>query len=97
MYPDLTRWQAEVAQNKTLLQQDTWKLDAVKTAQHFVAQFLPSAPTIPPIQLRLVNGGGARDLTAQVNAAFPIDGTKLGPVTKILSRDSREMSTASGK
>lgn len=83
MYPDLTRWQAEVAQNKTLLQQDTWKLDAVKTAQHFVAQFLPSAPTIPPIQLRLVSGGGARDLTAQVNAAFPIDGTKLGPVTKI--------------
>ena len=82
MYPDLTRWQAEVAQDKTMLQQDTWKLDALKTAQHFVAQFLPSAPTNPPVQLQLVSGDGAHDLTAQVNAAFP-NGTKLGPVTKI--------------
>lgn len=83
IFPDLTRYQAEVAQNKALLQQDTWKLDALKTAQHFVAQFLPSAPSNPPVHLQLVSGGGARDLTAQVNAAFPIDGTKLGPTTKI--------------
>jgi hypothetical protein len=83
MYPDLTRWQAEVAQDKTLLQQDTWKLDAMKTAQHFVAQFVRIAPTTPPIQLQLVSGGGAHDLTAQIKAAFPITRTQLGPVTKI--------------
>ncbi|HVB75862.1 MAG TPA: hypothetical protein VNE38_20110 [Ktedonobacteraceae bacterium] len=82
MYPDLTRWQAEVAQNKIALQQDTWKLDAMKTAQKFVAQFLPSAPTNPPAQLQLVSGGGAHDLTAQVNAAFP-NGAKFGPTTRI--------------
>ncbi len=27
MYPDLTRWQAEVAQYQAMLQQDTWKLE----------------------------------------------------------------------
>jgi hypothetical protein len=82
MYPDLTRWQAEVAQHKVMLQQDTWKLDAMKTAVYFVAQFLPSAPTNPPARLQLVSGGGAHDLTAQINAAFP-NGTQFGPATKI--------------
>jgi hypothetical protein len=76
MYPDLTRWQAEVAQDKTLLQQNSWQLDAMKTAQHFVAQFMPSA------QLQLVSGGGGHDLTARVNAFF-LNGAKPGPITKI--------------
>lgn len=40
MYPDLTRWQAETDQGRVNQGQDAWKLDAVKTAQHFVAQFL---------------------------------------------------------
>lgn len=83
MYPDLTRYQAEVAQSKTMLQQNTWQLDALQTAQHFTAQFLPAAPTNPPLQLHLVSGGGAHDLTAQINAAFPITGSSLGPVTRI--------------
>ncbi|HEY7416858.1 MAG TPA: hypothetical protein VH593_16850, partial [Ktedonobacteraceae bacterium] len=82
MYPDLTRWQAESAQNRAMFQVDTWQLSAMETAQHFVAQFLRTAPTNPPAQLQLVSGGGARDLTAQVNVAFP-NGAKLGPVTKM--------------
>jgi len=82
MFPDLTRWQAEVAQNNIALQQDTWKLDAMKTAQKFVEQFMPTAPSNPPAKLQLVSGGGAHDLTAQINAAFPYE-TYLGPTTKI--------------
>ena len=40
MYPDLTRWQAEVDQAAVSQGQDTWKLDAVKTTQHMIAALL---------------------------------------------------------
>ncbi len=71
MYPDLTRWQAEAAQYKAELQQDTWKLDAMKTAEHFAAQFLPTGSNNQPTRLiTLVSGGGTHDLTAQVNVSF---------------------------
>jgi hypothetical protein len=82
MYPDLTRWQAEVAQDKVALQQDTWKLDAMKTAERFIAQFLPTAPTNQPPQLQLVSGGGTHDLTARVNASFS-NGKNFVRATKI--------------
>ncbi len=71
MYPELTRWQAEAAQYKAELQQDTWKLDAVKTAEHFAAQFLPTGSNNQPVRLiTLVSGGGTHDLIAQVNVSF---------------------------
>lgn len=82
IFPDLTRWQAEADQYKAMIQPDTWQLDAMKTAEHFVAQYMPTAPTNPPAQLQLVSGGGAHDLTARVNVAFP-NGTNLGPITKL--------------
>lgn len=83
MYPDLTRWQAEDAQDRTVLQQGTWQLDALQTARRFANQFLPASPSSPALQVQLVSGGGARDLTARVNAAFPINATALGPITQI--------------
>jgi hypothetical protein len=70
-YPDLTRWQAEADQYAVELQQDAWKLDAMKTAEHFAAQFLPTGPNNQPARLiTLVSGGGTHDLTAQVNVSF---------------------------
>ncbi len=81
MYPDLTRWQAEDDQAAVMRGQDSWKLDALKTAEHFVDQFMPSPPNNPP-KLELVFGGRSHDPQAYVNVSFP-----GGGVTKItLSR-----------
>ena len=66
MFPDLTRWQAEADQEKVNHGQDSWKLDAVQTAQRFAEQFLPAGGTVT-----LVSGGGHQDLDALVNLAFP--------------------------
>ena len=86
MYPDLTRWQAEDDQALVNKGQDTWKRDAVKTAEHFVAQFLPSPASNPP-KLQLVFGGGAKDPQAYVNVTFPAAGGGTPRITKItLSR-----------
>ena len=83
MFPDLTRWQAEADQRKVSNGQDSWKLDAVKTAQHFAEQLLRTGGTAT-----LVSGGGRNDLDALVNLAFPSPGGG-GParITKVtLSR-----------
>ena len=82
----LTRWQAEDDQALVNKGQDTWKRDAVKTAGHFVAQFLPSPASNPP-KLQLVFGGGAKDTQAYVNVTFPAAGGGTPRITKItLSR-----------
>ena len=83
MFPDPTRWQAEADQRKVSNGQDSWKLDAVKTAQHFAEQLLRTGGTAT-----LVSGGGRNDLDALVNLAFPSPGGG-GParITKVtLSR-----------
>jgi len=83
MFPDPTRWQAEADQQKVNKGQDTWKLNAVKTAQHFAEQLLRTGGTAT-----LVSGGGRNDLDALVNLAFPSPGGG-GParITKVtLSR-----------
>lgn len=83
MYPDLTRWQAEDAQNRTVLQEGTWQLDALQAARRFASQFLPTSPAGPALHVQMVSGGGARDLAARVNVAFPINDTVLGPITQL--------------
>lgn len=83
MFPDLTRWPAEADQQKVNNGQDTWKLDAVKTARRFGEQLLRTDGTAT-----LVSGGGRRDLDALVNLTFPSPGDG-GParITKVtLSR-----------
>ncbi len=69
MFPDLTRWQAEADQEKVNHGQDSWKLDAVKTAQRFAEKFLQAGGTTT-----LVSGGSPHDLDARVNLAFPSPG-----------------------
>ncbi len=86
MYPDLTRWQADDDQALVNTGQDTWKRDALKTAGHFFAQFMPSPASNPP-KLQLVFGGGAKDPQAYVNVTFPAAGGGTPRITKItLSR-----------
>jgi hypothetical protein len=65
----LTRWQAEADQEKVNHGQDSWKLDAVKTAQRFAEKFLQADGTTT-----LVSGGSPHDLDARVNLAFPAPG-----------------------
>jgi Immunoglobulin-like domain of bacterial spore germination len=89
MYPDLTRWQADADQVLVNLGQDTWKRDALKTAENFVAQFLPSPASNPP-KLELVFGGGPQDPQAYVNVSFPTAIGRTHPVTRLtLSRLER--------
>ena len=83
LFPDLTRWQAEADQEKVNHGQDTWKLDAVKTAKRFGEKFLQAGGTTT-----LVTGGSPHDLDARVNLAFPSPGGGGPPrITKVtLSR-----------
>ena len=71
MYPDLTRGQAQEDQAAVNNGQDTWKLDAVKTTQHW---------NLLGGTAKLVKGGGPNDLTAVVNVTYPEPG---GPTTNI--------------
>ncbi len=71
MYPDLTRGQAEADQAAVNNGQDSWKLDAVKTTQHW---------NLIGGSAKLVKGGGPNDLTAVVNVTYPEPG---GPTTNI--------------
>ena len=63
MYPALTRWQADDAQAAVVKGQNVWMLDAVKTVQHM---FVFAGPDI-----KLVRGGGTRDLDAVVQVTIP--------------------------
>lgn len=63
MYPALTRWQAEDAQAAVARGQNAWMLDAIKTVQHL---FVFAGPDI-----KLVKGGGTRDLDAVVQVTIP--------------------------
>ena len=85
MYPDLTRWQAEVDQAAVSQGQDSWKLDAVKTTQKMIAALLTGGKETSAA--KLVSGGGTGDLTAVVNVTFPPSGSTAIPVTQVtLSR-----------
>ena len=50
MFPDMTRWQAEEAQNAVLAGQDPWRLDPVQTTQHW---------NLIAGTAKLVKGGGS--------------------------------------
>ena len=63
MYPALTRWQADDAQAAVVKGQNVWMLDAVKTVQHM---FVFAGPDI-----KLIRGGGTRDLDAVVQVTIP--------------------------
>lgn len=63
IFPDLTRFQAEMDQNGVKAGQDPWKNDAVQVAQRMAAQLLKW-----PLNAAasLLNGGGTQDVDAVV-------------------------------
>src|SRR5437763_2252292 len=83
LFPDLTRWQAEADQQQVNHGQESWKLDALQTAQRFAEQVLHPGGTTT-----LVSGGGRQDLDALVNLTFPHPGgSSSAPITRVtLSR-----------
>jgi hypothetical protein len=80
LYPDLTRWQAEVDQAAVDLGQNSWKLDALQTSRHFADQFFMKGATVS-----LVSGGKFGDLHARVSLSVPASaGGGPGPITTVL-------------
>jgi hypothetical protein len=70
LFPDLTRYQAEMDQNNVKTGQDPWKNNAVQVAQRMAAQLLKWSPNA---KASLVSGGGPQDVDAvvQVKSANP--------------------------
>ncbi len=77
IFPDLTRFQAEIAQQEVNVGQGSqqWRLDVVKSAENFVNSFL-NWPT--NISATILSGGGSRDYKAVVQVRNPAsDGGKI--------------------
>jgi hypothetical protein len=70
IFPDLTRYQAEMDQNAVKTGQDPWKNNPAQVAQRMAAQLLKWSPNAPA---SVVSGGGAQDVDAvvQVKSANP--------------------------
>jgi hypothetical protein len=81
LYPDLTRFQAETDQQMVKGGQDTWKLDAVKTATNLTVDLLKWPASV---NASIVSGGGKKDGDAVVNVKGP--GVVGGSIQVTLSR-----------
>jgi immunoglobulin-like protein involved in spore germination len=70
IFPDLTRYQAELDQKLVKGGQDTWKNDPAQVAQKLAVKFFKWAPNAPT---SILSGGGSRDVDAvvQVKSTFP--------------------------
>ncbi len=71
IFPDLTRWQAELDQHAVNAGQDGWKTNAVQVAQRMAAQLLQWPANA---QANLVSGGSAQDVDAMVLVKGPNPG-----------------------
>ena len=71
IFPDLTRYQAEMDHNNVKADQDSWKNNAVQVAQRMAAQLLKWSPNAPA---SVVSGGGAQDVDAVVQVKSPTPG-----------------------
>jgi Immunoglobulin-like domain of bacterial spore germination len=63
IFPDLTRYQAEIDQNAVKTGQDPWKNNPAQVAQRMAAQLLKWSPNA---SASVVSGGGAQDVDAVV-------------------------------
>ncbi|HKV58715.1 MAG TPA: hypothetical protein VJO32_10545 [Ktedonobacteraceae bacterium] len=86
MFPDLTRYQAEVDQQEVNEGAQPWKLDAAQTARVFATSILQMKSTST---VAVISGGGPHDLSAVVQVTLPPvvgGGGPPRPVTLTLSR-----------
>jgi hypothetical protein len=73
LFPDLTRYQAEIEQDEVNQGQgfQQWRLDVVQSAQAFANTFLNWAPDAP---VTVLSGGGAHDYKAMVEVHSTVPG-----------------------
>jgi hypothetical protein len=78
LFPDLTRYQAEMDQQQVALGKDSWKNNATQVAQRMAAQLLkwPANATATP-----VSSGGPQDVDAVVQVKSPNQGSMSINVT----------------
>jgi hypothetical protein len=85
MYPDLTRYQAELDQAWVVnMGKDTWKNDPKQVALKFVSTFIDWKY---PLTATVISGGGTRDVDATVRVLQEVPGLGSKPsLTVTLSR-----------
>jgi hypothetical protein len=71
IFPDLTRYQAEMDQNAVKTGQDSWKNNAAQVAQRMAAQLLKWSPNVTA---SVVSGGGPQDVDAVLQVKSPNPG-----------------------
>ena len=69
IFPDMTRYQAELDQRQVNVGQDSWKLSAMQVAAHFATN--AALLNWTNVNGTMVSGGGASDAEAVVNVSAP--------------------------
>jgi hypothetical protein len=82
IFPDMTRYQAELDQTQVNHGQDSWKLSATQVATHFAID--PALLNWNNVNAAVVSGGGSGDAEAIVNISNPTPG--MQPVTLTMQR-----------
>ncbi len=79
MFPDMTRFQAELDQRQANTGQDSWKLSAMQVAAHFAID--PALLNWTNVNGTMVSGGGSNDAEAVVNISSAAPGTQTVTLT----------------
>ena len=79
IFPDMTRYQAELDQTQVNAGQDSWKLSAMQVAAHFAID--PALLNWNNVNAIVVSGGGSSDAEAVVNISNPAPGTQTVTLT----------------
>ena len=69
IFPDMTRYQAELDQKQVNVGQDSWKLSAMQVAAHFATD--PALLNWNNVNGKMVSGGGVGDAEAVVSISAP--------------------------
>jgi len=79
IFPDMTRYQAELDQAQVNAGQDSWKLSAMQVAAHFAID--PALLNWNNVNASVASGGGSGDAEAIVNISSPTPGTQAIALT----------------
>ena len=79
IFPDMTRYQAELDQKQVNSGQESWKLSATQVAAHFAID--PTLLNWNNVNAVVVSGGGSGDAEAVVHISNPTPGTQTVTLT----------------
>ncbi len=80
IFPDLTRYQAELDQAQANAGQDSWKLSALQVAAHFASD--PALLNWTNVNATMVSGGSSSDAEAVINISNPAAGAQTITLTE---------------